>query len=455
MTKPGTVGVRDLVLDILVEVLEKEAYSSRVIHDTLRKYQYLEKQDRAFLSRLSEGTIERCIELDYIIDQYSKVKTRKMKPVIRNILRMGTFQILYMDQVPDSAACNEAVKLAVRRGFQNLKGFVNGVLRTIARQKACIHYPDGNTDPAALLSVRYSLPEWLVTMWMDQYGADTAEAMGKAALVSRPTTIRCNLGRTTKEKLAGCLKDAGIRVEDGTYLPYALRISGYDHMERVPGFQEGWFQVQDESSMLAVEAAGIKEGGYIIDVCGAPGGKSLHAAEKLNGTGRISARDLTEYKLSLIEENKARHKVLNMEVKEQDARESIPEDMEAADIVIADLPCSGLGVIGKKSDIKYKTSLKGLKELVKLQREILKTVSGYVKPGGTLIFSTCTVNKEENEYNYNWFLEEHPMFYADSLNPYLPEALWNEQTQQGCLQLYPGVQDTDGFFIARFRKKDM
>lgn len=435
------VNMREVALGVLLEVLEKNSYLNQTLSMTLEKYQYLEKQDRAFLTRLCEGVVERKLTLDYIINQYSKVKTEKMKPVIRTVIRMGVYQLKYMDQVPDSAACNESVKLAVKKGFGGLKGFVNGVLRAIAREDD-IELPD--------LSVRYSAPEWLVEKWEKAYGTETTEAMLSAFLESKKTHIRCREDRT--EALFEELKAEGITVERGAYLPYALTISGYNYLKQLKSFQNGEFQVQDESSMLIGECAGIRPGDTIIDVCGAPGGKAAHAAQKLKGTGLVSVRDLTEKKTELIWENVRRLGLSNVEVKEWDALTFDEEWKEKADIVLADLPCSGLGVIGKKPDIKYHASEQGISELRDLQRQILSVVQQYVKPGGTLMYSTCTVCPEENEENAAWFAEVFD-FEPVSLKEAVPKPLKAAVSEAGSLQLYPGINDCDGFFLAKFQKK--
>ena len=444
------VNIRQLSLEILMKVVEEKEYSSVVIPQVLNVYQYLEKQERAFLTRLCEGTIERMLELDYVINEFSKVKVKKMKPVIRNILRMGVYQLMYMKQVPASAACNEAVKLAKKKGFQNLKGFVNGVLRNISRNLDNISYPDKEKQPFLYLSVTYSMPEWIVKLWVAQYGMEQTERMLQAGFADRPTTIRCNLQKNSVKQLQEELEQAGVTVESGAYVDSALRISGYDYLQKLKAFQEGKFTVQDESSMLVGLVADIKPDQTVVDVCAAPGGKSLHAADLLKGTGMVSSRDVSERKVEKIEENCRRLGYTNMDMKVWDAREWDKEYIEKADVVIADLPCSGLGVMGKKNDIKYKTSPDSIKELAALQREILKTVVSYVKPGGTLIYSTCTVNEEENEQNMRW-IESELGLRLDSMDPYLPAFLKSSTTKDGYLQLLPGVHKTDGFFLCRFK----
>lgn len=452
MTK--SVDIRELVLGILVDVTENDNYSHMAINNTLKKYQHLEKQDRAFISRLSEGCIEYLIQIDYIINQFSSVKVKKMKPIIRNILRMGVYQIKFMDNVPDSAACNEAVKLAQKKGFHNLKGFVNGVLRNISRNINEVVYPDKDKDKTLYLSVKYSVPEWIIKKWIDDegYGYDTVEKILVASFEEKKTTIRYSVNKTTKDEIIKKLTDNQVVVTKGEYLPYALKIAGYNYIADIDGFKDGLFQVQDESSMLVAEIADVDENDFIIDVCAAPGGKSLHVAEKLNSTGMVSSRDLTDYKVSLINDNILRLGLSNILSKKYDALELDLDVISKADIVIADLPCSGLGVFGKKTDIKYKITYEKQKELVELQRQILSVVHQYVKPGGVLIYSTCTINKDENIHNVEWFLNEFD-FELETIDKYIPKSLQCQTTKVGYIQLLPGIHNTDGFFIARLKRK--
>lgn len=441
---------RELILGILLEVTRQEEYSHIAIRSVLEKYQYLEKQERAFITRVTEGTLERMIELDYILNQFSSVKVNKMKPVIRNILRMSVYQLKYMDSIPDSAVCNEAVKLARKKGFQNLKGFVNGVLRNIARNMDKVTYPDSENRTASL-SVRYSMPEWMVQEWLECYGDETTEKMLKAFLEKTPLYIRVNLEKITVEELKERLESQGMTVKQAPYLPYALQIENFDYLGAVPEFREGLFQIQDISSMLVAEAAAPKEGALCLDVCAAPGGKSLHLAEKLRGTGLVEARDLTDYKAELIRENANRMGAKNITVEVQDACVRDEASVGKADLLLADLPCSGMGVLGRKTDLKYRMTKSQQKELSALQRQILDTVQAYVKPGGTLVYSTCTINREENEENAGWFAAHYP-FEPVPLDDCLPEELRGETTKQGYLQLLPGIHACDGFFIAKFRK---
>lgn len=431
----NTVNTRELVLDVLLAVTRDGEYSHIVLSDTLEKYQYLEKQERAFITKVAEGTLERMIQIDYIINSFSNTKVNKMKPVIRCILRSAVYQICFLDGVPDSAACNEAVNLAGKRGFRNLKGFVNGVLRNIARNKENIAYPDEKKQPNEAISVRYSIPLWLVEQWEAEYGAEKTKQMAESLLKERPLSVRVNLNRTTKQELSDKLKAEGVEVTESKELPYALYLSDYDYLNRLQSFRDGDFYVQNISSMMVADTAQPKKGDVVLDVCAAPGGKSIHIAQLLEGTGEVIARDLTPYKVQKINENIQRCRVTNMRAECADARVFDEHLKNRADIVIADLPCSGLGVIGRKKDIKYKMTPEKEKDLVRLQREILAVVPKYLKSGGTLIYSTCTVHREENEENVKWLLEQEPDLRLETME-----------------QIFPDESGRDGFFIARLRK---
>lgn len=453
--KQEQVNLRQLVMEMLLAVTVQHddrpmEYSHVIIRDVLNKYNYLSGQEKAFMKRLFEGTLERMIELDYCIDQYSKVKVQKMKPVIRTIMRMSVYQILYMDSVPDSAACNEAAKLAGKKGFSTLKGFVNGVLRTIVREKEQIPYPDRKKDFALYLSVTYSMPMWIVTMWLEQLGEEKTEKLLQGLLAEHPVTIRVR--DESVEKIEKALQSQGGTMEKQSYLPYAYRIAKTDDISRLPGYEEGAFVIQDVSSMLAVEALGIKPDMKILDICAAPGGKSMLAADKLAGTGKVEARDISEYKVMLMQENFDRCRLQNVEAVCQDATQKDERWMGQADIVIADVPCSGLGVIGKKRDIKYKMTPEAIQEIIALQEQILEQAVSYVKPQGLLLFSTCTINREENEAHLELLKNKYNMT-SVSLDDTLPEMLHSETTKQGYLQLLPGVHDTDGFFISVLKKQ--
>lgn len=445
-------NIRAIALDALILIMEKGQYCDKVLHRVLEQNHTMEKRDRAFLTRLVEGTVERCIEIDYVINRYSKTPVHKMKPAIREIMRMSVYQILYMDQVPDSAACNEAVKLTISRKMTPLKGFVNGVLRNVSRYRDDIVYPARKDSLISHLSVWYSMPEWIVERFFKQYGErETEKILQSFLLEDRPISVRCNLSRASMEQIQSSLLEQGVKVRPGSLFDYALHISSFGRLSELDAFQSGWIQVQDESSMIVGQLAPVNRESLVIDVCAAPGGKSLHLADKMQGQGTIYACDITEEKVSLIRQNLIRTGIHNVKLKKRDALRLQKEWIQTADVVIADLPCSGLGVIGKKTDIKYKTRTEDITGLAQKQREILDVVSRYVKPGGFLVYSTCTIASEENRDNAQWIVENLP-FQAVSIEDNLPECLKNQTGQEGYIQILPSMAGSDGFFAAMFRR---
>ena len=423
-------NIREIVLDTLLEIERSTVYSNQIVKIVLDKYDYLTEQEKGFIKRLAEGCVERRIELDYILDQYSTVPVRKMKPVIRCLLRMGVYQILYMDSVPDSAACNEAVKLAAKRRFVNLKGFVNGVLRKIASRKGEISLPDADTEPVQALSIKYSMPEWIVKLWLNEYGREQTCKLLKQLMAVHPVTIRF-ASQVTPQRRQDYIRRwqaDGIRVTQSEYLEYAYYLEDVGGVAALEGYGEGAFMVQDVSSMLCVEAAGLKEGDMVMDVCAAPGGKALLAAQT---AAHVLARDISEAKLERIEENIWRMGLEDkVETQLWDASMTDTDRIESADVVFLDVPCSGLGVLGKKRDIKYHVTPESMESLIALQRRIIQGSWQYVKPGGVLMYSTCTINRRENEeacQNFPFTLEESR-------------------------QLLPQKAHMDGFFYARLRR---
>ena len=367
---------RLIILETLLLIESTDAPADKTINQVLDKYDHLKKQERSFIKRVLEGCIERRIEIDFIIDYFSKTKTAKMKPVIRAILRMSVYQLKYMDSVPGSAVCNEAVKLADKKGFAGLKGFVNGVLRSIERGMDEIEYPDEDTPLG--MSVKYSCPEWLAGQLMCELGPEYAHKILEQSLVPADIFVRTNLSRITPEGLTRKLEEEKVVCEPAPYLPYALKLTDIDSVSRINVFGVGFFQIQDIGSMLVTHLAGIKKGDVVFDVCASPGGKSMHALDILEGTGHLYAFDVSEKKLEPIAENAVRMLSSNIDVIKADATEYHKEYEEMADVLIADLPCSGLGVLGRRNDIKYNMTGEKETSLAKLQKEILANVSRYV-----------------------------------------------------------------------------
>lgn len=452
------VNIRAVVLDILTEIEKEGGFSHITINNALLKYQYLDRTQRAFINRLSLGTIECRIEMDYILNQYSKTPVNKMKPLIRRIMRMAVYQIIYMENVPDSAACNEAVKLAAKRGFTGLKGFVNGVLRNISRNKDNITYPDKAKETKKYLSVKYSMPEWIIELWNTNMSYEEIEDILAGMKKDKKTYIRCNTLKGSTDYIKKILEEEGVTVTEVSGLSYAYEISGYDYLTALKSFNEGLYQIQDISSMMAGEYVKPSTDSLIVDVCAAPGGKSINAAlklaeaaydnkdipesgiskEVLKGiTGRVIARDVSDYKASLIDDNVARLGIPYIDVEVHNALEFDEELEGKADIVIADLPCSGLGIMGRKPDIRYNITKEKIDDIISLQRDILKVVSRYVKTGGTLVYSTCTINRAENEDNADWICNTLGFSKDGEYRQMLPSA----------------KADNDGFFVAGLIKK--
>lgn len=452
-------NIREIILEMLLELEKTDGYVNLLLSDVLEKYDYLDPKEKAFIKRVTEGTVERMIQIDYVLDRISKVPVKRMKPLIRQLLRMSVYQILFMENVPDAAVCNEAVNLAGKRKFKQLQGYVNGVLRNVSRQKQQSEdgadagfWPDADKDGTGYLSVMYSMPLWLTEHFLHSYPKEQAETIFHAFLERQPVTLRLeeHLSGPEKEALLKKWEEGGCVIRQHPYLPYALQIEKAEGIRHLPGYEEGLFTVQDVSSMLVIEAADLQEGQTVMDICAAPGGKSLHAASKLNGSGKVLSFDVSENKLARLEENRQRMRMENMETAVCDARIYQEKFAGLADVVLADVPCSGLGVIGKKPDIKYHVSRQSLKEIVVLQKEIIQNAAAYVKPGGILMYSTCTINPDENENMVEWICKEFD-FTPECMCGNLPEALRKEE-KAGMLQLLPGIHETDGFFLARLKK---
>lgn len=437
-------NTREIACSIVSAVLEQGGQSHVVLRETLNRHPEMPGRDRHFVQYLVHGTVENLLLLDAKLNRVSKTPVNKMKPWIRTILRTGAYQILFMEKVPASAACNEAVKLAEKHHFHGLKGFVNGVLRAVARDPSL---PEGD------LALRYSTPAWLMERWQKTWGTEKTKAMMEAFLQPAKLSVRWNLSLASKDEIIQSLTGQKAALEP---LPFGLPGCFLTEFERIDGltaFQKGWIQVQDVSSILAGEAAAPKPGSRILDLCAAPGGKSLHLADLLRGTGEVIACDLTEKKTAIIEENLRRCGLLNLSVQVSDARVFRPEWEASFDLVMADLPCSGLGTIGHKPEIKYRVTPESIHSLSALQREILSAAVRYLKPGGTLVYSTCTVDAEENIDNFRWLLETFPLEPVP-LTDVLPQGPEDESRKAGYIQLLPGTHPCDGFFISKCKRKD-
>ncbi len=443
------INERHLALKILEEVDKKHIFVSQVIDDYFQ-HEDLTKQQRSFISKLVYGVIENQILINYYIHASSSVKNNKIKPVIRIILQLGIYQLLFLDKVPAHAAINEAVKLVKKRKMFQLRGFVNGVLRNIERNHEDIYAKIQALPFEQRLSITYSVKEELIKYLLEMYEAGELEAYLKSSLAVKDTCIRTNILKQSPTALKERLSKK-YTVRDGYLFDEAFYLSDYNRLEDVEGFREGCFQVQDESSMCVARLVNQKAKS-IIDVCSAPGGKVTHLAELKEDQASIIACDVSQKKVQKIDDNCKRLALHSITTQVADASQYNEAWKDAFDCVLADVPCSGLGILRTKPDIKMNMSLEKIESLIKIQKEILDNVHQYVKIGGELIYSTCTINSNENEKQMHWFLDRYPNFEKVDLSKERLDESIQPFVKDGYIRLLTHTSKTDGFFIAKLRR---
>lgn len=443
---------RATALKTLYEIFENGAYSNIALGKQLEAGE-LSELDRAFSTELVYGTIKWKLTIDWIIKQFSSVKPGKISPWIMNILRLGIYQLLYMDRIPVSAACNESVTLAKRYGHSGSSGFVNAVLRNISRSKEKISYPDEKKEPVKYLSVKYSYPEWMVEKFLTIYGADFTESLLSAGNAVPEVTVRVNTLRTSREDLIEELKKDGVEARIGKYVQEAVVLVNPSSLQRLSAFKKGLFQVQDESSMLAGRILDPKPGDLVIDVCSAPGGKATHMAQLMENKGVVLARDIHEHKIKLIDEAAQRLGLNIIKTEILDASKKDDINYMKADRVLLDAPCSGLGIIRKKPDIKWTRTAAETSQLPGLQDTLIEAAATNVKPGGVLVYSTCTILPEENQRVVEKFLKNNIEFELDDIAGLVPGELQDNIEKKGMLNLFPSRDGIDGFFMARMIRR--
>ncbi len=437
-------NARDTALEVLMRVDGANAWSDGSLKRTIAKNR-LDSREAALATRLSYGVIQNRMLLDYYISCYCTQKAEKLESVIRNILRIGGYQILFMDKIPHHAAVNEAVEMTRRAGRPKAAGMVNAVLRKFVANWMDMPALPGAT--ADYLSVRYSHPKWLVERLMDVLGPEEAEDYLRLNNEAVPTTIQTNTLKTTADALEKELRAAGVEVEEHPWLPGCFEVTATGDLESLPAFAEGRFMVQDAAARLVATIARPDETDKVLDICAAPGGKSFALAIDMQDKGQIVSCDIHAHKLKLIESGAQRLGITSVRAAQADGREPHAAWLRSADLVVADVPCSGLGIIRKKPDIRYKNP-KELAQLPAIQLAILNNASTYVRDGGTLIYSTCTVLPEENEQVVEKFLSENSDFTLDTFDLPLPIG-----KHTGHLTLWPQRYGTDGFYICRMRRK--
>ncbi|GAA6515141.1 16S rRNA (cytosine(967)-C(5))-methyltransferase RsmB [Merdimmobilis hominis] len=431
---------RQIAVEALGKVNGSKGYSNIVIDKALEQ-SGLDLRDAAFATALFYGVLERMLTLDHCIAGFSKTPVEKLTPQVREILRVSLYQILYMDSVPDSAAVNEAVNLTRVFRKESAGGFVNGVLRAFLRSGKRVPRMAGSR--ADQLSIQYSCPAWLVQLWLDSYGEENTEGILKTSLGRPPVYIRVNTLKTTADALSVQLEEEGAVVRRDEMEENCLRVSGTGDVTALPAFQEGLFHVQDKSSQLCVKALDARPGMRVLDICAAPGGKSFTAAQWMHGEGELLAMDLYRARAALVAEGAQRLGIGCIAAKEGDASR-YNSKLGLFDRVLCDAPCSGLGIIRRKPEIKYKNP-EELGEIPQLQYNILSNSANYVKKGGILLYSTCTLNPGENEGVVERFLAEHRDFAPCRLSQSLGSS-------GHTVTLFPHQGDTDGFFISTMER---
>lgn len=438
---------RETALKIMHAVHQEEAYANVVLAKELRQGG-LSDMDRRFVTELVYGAVKAGETLDWIIKKYITRPWKKVPPIIQDVLRLGVYQLRYMDKVPASAACNESVELAKKYGHEGVAKFVNGVLRTMVREPEKGAFPSGKGNATLQLALEEQHPEWLVRRWIKEFGYDEAKRLCQFNNQQAPLTVRTNTLKTSPSELLLNLTSVGVEAERSQLVDEGFTLVSHGSLDQLEALQEGYCQVQDESSMLVAHVVDPQPNDFILDVCSAPGGKTTHMAALMHNVGKIVACDIYDHKLKRVLDNATRLGVHIIQPRLGDAREVWQEYPQQADRVLVDAPCSGLGVLRRKPDSRWRKSPELLKELPKLQLAILKSAAACVKPGGTLVYSTCTIAHEENQDVVKAFLAEAKEFVLVHAGQRLPVAREDEM-----VQLYPQRDGTDGFFIACLQRK--
>jgi 16S rRNA (cytosine967-C5)-methyltransferase len=467
MSSDGTTS-RRMAVEVLIRIERDKAYANIALANALKK-KPLQERDRAFVTALVQGAVRRLSEIDGKIQSISKQPVPKLTSPLRNILRLAIFQLDYMPDIPPSAVLDTSNKLAKSTGTEGSAKFANGVLRNYLRAKAKAPQSDDTTDDATLsteqLAEKYSMPPWLVERWVDIWGIEEALRLLKHSQQIPELALRtCELGITT-EGLIDILRRKGIKCRPGELVDTCVIVEDRGPLkgpvEKLPGYDQGLFSVQDEAAAFVSKVVEPKSGEVVVDLCAAPGGKSLHMAELMGNKGRILAVDLHVSRLNLLRKSRQRLGITNIEIFAADGKDFTPDTL--ADKVLIDAPCTGTGVINRRSDLRLKREAPDIQQLITIQRDLLHHGASMLKPGGALVYSTCSIEPEENIDNFKWFIESHSDFEPASLERFIPPALlerWKKidpsvagSIHDGWLQILPSRHALSGFFICRFTKK--
>lgn len=429
----------------LVQFWKRRTYLAKYLHSEFRKNN-VPLIDRPFLTDLVQGTVRWQVYLDWVLKQFVHGKYAQLPDVIRAILQISLYQKLFMSRIPDYAIVNEANKLTRRANQDRLRGFVNGVLRNVFRNLDEIDYPNTDENPIQALSILFSFPEWMVSRWVERFGVAFTRSLLESLNQPPATFVRVNTLRTTADAYFQILQENGFDPKKGFYLPEFLLVHKSRWVEKFPFYQEGYFSIQDESAGLVAHVLDAQPGETILDMCSAPGGKTTHIAELMKNRGRIIAVDLYPSRLQMVEENASRLGITCIETLEGDSRTL---SLKPVDRVLIDAPCSGLGVIAKKPEIKWQRMPRDIRKMTAIQRGLLENAAKLVKEGGVIVYSTCTIEPEENENQIEAFLKNHKNFVLEPPGPFVGEKV----TESGkWVKTFPNLHKIDGSFVARLKK---
>lgn len=442
-------NAREGALLVLYEINEKDAFSNISLDKELKDKPY-KQLDKNLITELVYGVLENRIYIDYVIKQFSTFKIKKMNPYTLNLLRLGIYQLLFLDKIPGFAAVNETVNLS-KKYCKKTTGFINGVLRNIQRNKGNIKLPDPKKNIVKYLSIRYSHPEWLIRIFLDNFDREFTEGLLKANNAEPDLYVRIN---TLKIDIDDCIKfltDKGYTIKQNPFIKEALIVRGLHNIEQSDLYRKGYIQIQDFSSILVSKILDPREGDFVIDVCSAPGGKATHMAQLMNDKGAIIARDIYDHKLKFVGENAERLGITIIKTENFNGRNLDENLLNKADKVLVDVPCSGLGVIRRKPEIKYRKQPDDIGSITDLQYDILKNASRYIKPSGELVYSTCTIDPRENRDVVQKFLDCNQNYVLVDIDKRYRNFVPGEHCQK-TIQLYPNIHNTDGFFISKIRR---
>lgn len=451
-------SIREFALEILSNVNTGRGRAREILDSTIQNHSIIDP-DKSLLTELVYGTLRWRGNLDWVMGTFIKRRRlKKLHPEVIEILRLGLYQLLFLDGIPDHAAVNESVELAKR--YRNTSGLVNAVLRNAARNRGSIAYPDIQAEPVRHIAARYSHPEWMVKRWVERYGVDETIQLCSANNLRAPLLVRTNILKTSRDQLLQSLREDGAEAMASCNLSESIKILNLPSaINQLSAYKQGWFQVQDESSMLASYILDPQPGETVIDICAAPGGKSTHIAELMQNKGRVLAFDVDSRRIPLVLESARRLGITIVEAVEADARELGEHLMgEKADRVLVDAPCTGLGVLRRRVEARWRRTPDELKTFPLAQYEILASAARHVKSGGVLVYCTCTFEPEEDQQVVEKFLHDNTEFQVENILPFLPAEFQEQQSEclvsaEGYMQTYPHLHDMDGFFAARMRRR--